>query len=229
MELPHHTVRGSGERSFERRLRGGGCRHCGFTIFAVPAVGLRVSLAYRPDLLSSPPHAIAAVSLVQRKLVPSIHMRWRMTASLRASATRAFVAPRRLATAMAQLFSGDMRTVRLSITLAASWSARPEHQRTSLLSLRLHRHKAHARALGSLADRPRIRRVVLLPLHERLDVRQRDQPHIVSQASKLPAPVMRTGTRLQRHQTKRLPTKERQQLGPVELAAEHRTARSSAP
>ena len=94
------------------------CGHCGFTNFTVPATGPRAAVA-PTDLLSSP-HAMAAVSLVQRKLVPSTHMRWRMTPSLRASATRAFFAPRRLATAIAQLFNGDMRTVRVSITLAAS-------------------------------------------------------------------------------------------------------------
>ena len=76
-----------------------------------------------PISLGSPSHALAVTALVQRKLVPSTHMRWRMTPSLRASATRAFFVPRRLATAIAQLFRGDMRTVRLSITLAASYSA----------------------------------------------------------------------------------------------------------
>ncbi len=38
----------------------------------------------------------------------------------RASATRAFYDRRRLATAIAQVFSGGMPTVRVSITLAAS-------------------------------------------------------------------------------------------------------------
>ena len=106
--------------SFQRRVSGSDCGHCGFTIFTVPAVGLRARLASWPDLLSSPPQAVTAASLLQRKLVPSTHMRWRMTPSLRARATRAFLAPRRLATAIAQLLSGDIRTVRLSITLAAS-------------------------------------------------------------------------------------------------------------
>ena len=119
-ELPHHTVRGSGEPIFPASSANSDCGHCGFTIFTVPAVGLRAGFAGRPDLLSSHFHAMAVASLVQRKLVPSTHMRWRTTPSLRASATRAFFDPRRLATPIAQLFSGDMRTVRVSITLAAS-------------------------------------------------------------------------------------------------------------
>ncbi len=31
--------------SFQRRLQGSDCGHCGFTIFTVPAVGLRAGLA----------------------------------------------------------------------------------------------------------------------------------------------------------------------------------------
>ena len=120
LELPHHTVRGSGEPIFPASSASSDCGHSGFTIFTVPAVGLRAGLTDRPDLLSSPSHAAAAVSLVQRKLVPSTHIRWRTTPSLRASATRAFFVPRRLATPIAQLLRGDMRTVRVSITLAAS-------------------------------------------------------------------------------------------------------------
>lgn len=45
--------------------------------------------------------------------MPSTHMRRRMTPTFLASATLAFFAPRRLATAIAELFSGDMRTVRV--------------------------------------------------------------------------------------------------------------------
>ena len=74
----------------------------------------------RPGLLEPPRHAIAIVSLLQRKSVPSTHIRWWMTPSLRARATRAFLVPRRFATPIAQLLSEDMRTVRVSITLAAS-------------------------------------------------------------------------------------------------------------
>jgi len=49
----------------------------------------------------------AAVSLVHRNSVPSIHMRCRITANRRASATIAFFIPRRLAICIAQALSHD--------------------------------------------------------------------------------------------------------------------------
>ena len=52
------------------------------------------------------PHA-AAASRVQRNSVPSTHMRCRITASRRASATIAFFIPRRLAICIAQALSHD--------------------------------------------------------------------------------------------------------------------------
>ena len=52
--------------------------------------------------------------------------------------------------------------------------ARTEHQSRSLLLLALHRHEAHARTLCCLANRLRIDRIVLAPLHERFDVRWRN-------------------------------------------------------
>jgi hypothetical protein len=51
--------------------------------------------------------AAAACSRVQRNSVPSTHMRCRITASRRASATIAFFFPRRLAICIAQAFSQD--------------------------------------------------------------------------------------------------------------------------
>jgi hypothetical protein len=66
-----------------------------------------------------------------------------------------------------------------------------------------------------------------LAFRERLHISWRDQPHIVSQAGKLPAPVMRAGTRFQRHYAPRLPAEERQQLGPAVLLAN--TARPRSP
>ena len=52
------------------------------------------------------PHA-AAASRVQRNSVPSTHMRCRITANRRASATIAFFMPRRLAICIAQALSQD--------------------------------------------------------------------------------------------------------------------------
>ena len=60
--------------------------------------------------------------LVQRKSVPSTHMRCRMTASLLASATMARRMPRRWATRMPQAFSHDHFLLWVSIDCAASYS-----------------------------------------------------------------------------------------------------------
>src|SRR5512147_875782 len=56
----------------------------------------------------------------QRKLVPSRHRRCRMTASLRASATFALLAPLRFAKRMPHAFNVDHEDTRVSSTLAAS-------------------------------------------------------------------------------------------------------------
>ena len=61
-----------------------------------------------------------AGSLPHRNEVPSIQMRCRMTASLRATATCAFFMPLRLASRSPQAFSAHQRRVGRSKTLAAS-------------------------------------------------------------------------------------------------------------
>src|SRR6516162_1595204 len=58
--------------------------------------------------------------LLQRKLVPSIHMRWRITAILRATATLARFMPRLLATARPHRLSAEKRIVRDNREFAAS-------------------------------------------------------------------------------------------------------------
>src|ERR1700759_3355928 len=68
-------------------------------------------------------YAAAVISLLQRKSVPSTHMRCRMVASLRASATLARFRPRRLATSSPQRLSALNRVGRLRIALAASYRA----------------------------------------------------------------------------------------------------------
>jgi hypothetical protein len=65
-------------------------------------------------------HAWAASVLVHRKVEPSIHMRCRITASLRATATLARFRPRRLATSSPQRLSAEKRVTRESNTFAAS-------------------------------------------------------------------------------------------------------------
>ncbi len=63
---------------------------------------------------------MAGVALWGMKLVPSLSMWCNTTASLRASATRAFLGPARLATASAQLFRSEGLTGRVKMTLTAS-------------------------------------------------------------------------------------------------------------
>src|SRR5215510_3134698 len=65
-------------------------------------------------------HACAASVLLQRNVVPSIHIRCRITASLRATATFARLRPRRLATSSPQRLSAEKRVTRESNTFAAS-------------------------------------------------------------------------------------------------------------
>ena len=62
----------------------------------------------------------AASVLVQRNVEPSIHIRCKMTASLRATATFARLRPRRLATSNPQRLSAEKRVTRESNALAAS-------------------------------------------------------------------------------------------------------------
>src|SRR3982751_2229556 len=59
-----------------------------------------------------------AASLVHQNSVPSSQMQRRITASLRAIATFAFLAPMRLASFWPHAFSGDQRLTLLSSTLA---------------------------------------------------------------------------------------------------------------
>ena len=60
------------------------------------------------------------VSFVQRKLVPSAHIRCKTTPIFRANATLARFAPRRLATSIPQRFSAEKRVTRDNRALAAS-------------------------------------------------------------------------------------------------------------
>lgn len=70
------------------------------------------------NLLGSDHQLVA--SLVQRKVVPSRQRRCNKAASLRASATFAFLAPLRLASLSAQALRDDQRSTLVSRTFAAS-------------------------------------------------------------------------------------------------------------
>src|SRR4029450_13377377 len=68
------------------------------------------------------------------KSVPSIHIRCRMTASFRATATLALRSPLRFASRMPQALSADHFATRVSDTLAAS--KRYPYKRSHLVALR---------------------------------------------------------------------------------------------
>jgi hypothetical protein len=57
---------------------------------------------------------------LQRKGVPVFHIAWRMTASLRATATRAFLKPTLLACRRPQAFSDEKAVLLVSRVVAAS-------------------------------------------------------------------------------------------------------------
>jgi len=75
----------------------------------------------------------------------------------------------------------------------------PEHQSGSLGLLALGSDKAHGRALGRLADRLGISGIVLLALHERLDVSRWDQPDHMPERADLARPMMGAAAGLHGH------------------------------
>jgi hypothetical protein len=109
-------------------------------------------------------------------------------------------------------------------TLAHQKIAGPEYDAVRLLRLVLDGHKAHARPLCRLADRLGISRVILLPLHERLDVGRRDQPHCVAQLADLPPPIVRPCASFHRDNAGRLCRQKPKQLGSREALAEQHMA-----
>src|ERR1700740_2624762 len=100
----------------------------------------------------------------------------------------------------------------------------PEYDAVRLLRLVLDGHKAHARPLCDLTDCLGISRIILLPLHERLDVGRRDQPHCVAQLADLSPPIVRSCASFHRDNAGRLPRQELEQLRSGETLAEPRMA-----
>src|SRR5690349_22153110 len=128
---PHHAVRREPVDQSKARgppRRGTHSTTHGLTGSRVPATGPRRSGTdpSRPELARLPPssadHA-AAASWPKRNSLPSTQRRWRTVASLRASATLARRAPRRLATSSPQRFRVENLPDRVSITFAASYRA----------------------------------------------------------------------------------------------------------
>src|SRR3954447_21028389 len=89
----------------------------------------------------------------------------------------------------------DDRGARLSVACAAGQKIpRPEQHGARLLSLGLHRDKAHRRSTCRLSDRFRIGSIVLLALDERFDVGGWDQTNLMPEVTDGPPPVVRAPT-----------------------------------
>jgi hypothetical protein len=80
----------------------------------------------------------------------------------------------------------------------------PEDDCIRLLLLGLDRNEAHARSLHSFTDGLGIRRIVLLPLDEWLDIGWRHQSNGMTQLADLSCPVVRAGTGFHRDDAGRL-------------------------
>ena len=100
--------------------------------------------------------------------------------------------------------------------------ARTKHHGRCLRLRTLALNEPHRRALRRLADRLRVSHVVLLPLHERLHVRGRDEPRIVAQSSDLAGPVVRARASLHRHDAPWQRREEHQNLVTPQLLAQDR-------
>jgi hypothetical protein len=90
--------------------------------------------------------------------------------------------------------------------------AHPVDPGQRLLLIRLDRDKAHRRTAHRLADRCRVRRIVLVAPHIGLGVSRRDQSHLVPQLLQLTPPVMGRRARLNPDQARRLLGKPCQHL-----------------
>src|SRR3954453_21190147 len=101
---------------------------------------------------------------------------------------------------------------------------RPEQHRARLLSLALNRDKAHCRSTGSLSDRFRVGRIILLALDERFDVGGWDQSNLMPEVTDGPTPVVRAPTGFHGDDAARLLGKEAENFLSGKLFAETNTA-----
>ena len=99
-----------------------------------------------------------------------------------------------------------------------------QHQHRLLL-FRLDRNKTHRWPRHCLADRFRVRRIVLVPLDVGLHISGRHQPHVVPKLRDLPRPVMRGGASLQAYNACSLLLEEWQNLATPQLPAHDNLAR----
>jgi hypothetical protein len=98
-----------------------------------------------------------------------------------------------------------------------------QHQHALLLR-RLHPDEAHGRTGDRFADRLGIRSVVLRPLHVRLHILRRHQPHLMAKRNQLPRPIVGTRAGLHADKAARQLGEERQQLGPAQPLSQHHLA-----
>src|SRR3954451_8875502 len=101
---------------------------------------------------------------------------------------------------------------------------RPEQHGARLLSLGLNRNKAHRRSTGSLSDRFRVSRIVLLTLDERFDVDGWDQSNLMPEVTDGSPPVVRTPTGFHGDDATRLLGKKAENFLSGELFAEPNAA-----
>jgi hypothetical protein len=94
-----------------------------------------------------------------------------------------------------------------------------------LLGFGLDRDEAHRRPAHRLADRRRVRRILLVPPDIGFRVGRRDQPYVVAQSGQLARPVMRRGTGFHADQAARQLGEERQNLGAAQRPADRHRPR----
>lgn len=96
--------------------------------------------------------------------------------------------------------------------LADKKVARPMAHQHRLLDFGLDRNEAHRRLGQGRADRLGVRGISLPALDEGLDIRRRDQPHLVAELRQLPRPVVRPRAGFDAGQTRAQAREEQQQL-----------------
>ena len=105
-----------------------------------------------------------------------------------------------------------------------SKSSAPSQNAIRLLLLGLDRNEAHARSLHSFTDGLSIRRIVLLPLDEWLDVGWRHQSNGMTQFADFSCSVVRAGTGFHRDDTGRLCREKADELPASNALAEQNLA-----
>ena len=92
-------------------------------------------------------------------------------------------------------------------------------RQAALLLGRLGRHEPHVRSGDRLADSLRVSRIVLMPLHVGLHVGRRHQANGVAKRLELARPMMRRGAGFDTDKAWRQLLEERQDIAPLQLAA----------